>query len=209
MIQQRQQAAEPGIDGGLGLGARRCTDGRHQSRLKLDAKTVGQSNARRRRVHDSGLGGKVSSRVRGNSAGDTIVVSLYRLIHPFGEGQVGESVVGVEQRVGRAVQRGQLRRVRRRKAGNSPRVRSTRRIIVDLVDELLAVYHVARLDGFNGNVGRSLGGSHGIRNQGKRFAQWEDELVHLDRRVVVVQNQLELVAEQRAEAVAISYSLDQ
>lgn len=88
------------------MGARRCTDGRHQSRLKLDAKTVGQSNARRRRVHDSGLGGKVSSRVRGNSAGDTIVVSLYRLIHPFGEGQVGESVVGVEQRVGRAVQRG-------------------------------------------------------------------------------------------------------
>ena len=130
--------------------------------------------------------------------GDTIVISLHRLVDAFGQRKVGDGVVGITQGTRLGVERSLLgRRRHRRQAGDAPRV-SGDAALGDLIDELLAVHDIARLDGLDGDRGPGLRRSHLIRHQRKGLAQGINELVDFRESVIVMQTEFELIAEQRS-----------
>ena len=166
-----------------------------------------QANAGRRGVDDSRLGRKISRGVGGDGAGHAVVIALHRLIHALGERQVRDCVVRIAQRVGLDIQRCLFGFAGGRQTCDAPWVRGDVGFR-DLIDELLAVHHVAGLDRLDGDVRGGLGGSQRIGDQGKLFAQGIDELVHLDGAVAIVQSDLKLVPQQGAQALAVANAFD-
>ena len=59
VVQWRQHAAEPIVDGRLSRRARRGAGGRGEPRTKLNGEAMCEADARRRGVNDAGLGGKL------------------------------------------------------------------------------------------------------------------------------------------------------
>jgi hypothetical protein len=129
-------------------------------------------------------------------------------VHTFRQREVGQRVVDVEQAVDFGIERS-LRGTRRRQHG--------RRLAEGILligggrgahetHQREAVEHIACLDGFDGHAWRQV---LLARVQRKHAPQWIDELVALGQLVAVVQPALELVAEQRAEALAVADALDE
>ncbi len=77
----------------------------------------------------------------------------------------------------------------------------------DVVEEILAVDHVARLDHLGRRVIRY--GREPARDQREQIAQRIDDGIQLDAGMVLVEAALELIAEERGQGLAGAYALDQ
>ena len=130
-------------------------------------------------------------------------------MHAFGKHQVGDRIHRIGERIelsadGRRLcpGNGGAASTVVRQAGDGIRIVAS----VHIVEEVVAVDHVARLHRFRrragGNVGQLAGG------EWEALAQHVDVLIELDARMILVQAALELVAQKRGELLSVAQALD-
>ena len=229
-----EDAGRPGVHPGLRLGARRRAVAGPDRGRDVDAEAVREAHSAPGGLHDMGELREAALAVGVERARRTVVVALHGLVHALGEREVGDRVADVGDAAHRAVDGGGLARLCVLQPARSVALGDPERVVgvpglADVVEQREPVDHVARLDlrdrlvvlellllllVARGLLGRRafLVPRHGrllepVRGEREELAQLVDEDVHL-LCGLVVQRPLELVAEQRAEALALLHPLD-
>ena len=210
-----ENVCQPAIQCRFRAGPRRHGDLRHrrdvlvQPGFEMQRHPVRYVPSAARRVDHRGLYGQLAAARAVERRGDAVVVALDSVVDAVGELGVRNRVRNVEQRVDRAVDRRVFPARARRQVAEGPGIAAWRLQVLHVLHQPPAIYDVFRFHHFDRIGRRTRGVGVAIGREWEFLAQGIDVFVDFAEPVAVVQGTLQLIAEQRTEALALADPLEE